>query len=159
MKAHRTFGVVHVLVILLSAGASLGSASEQPANTCPSWGIPIHVHIHGIRNAHGSVKVVLYGPDPETFLVKGKKADKEREPAQENLMTLCVAAPSEGKYVVVVYHDENDNHKFDRNWIGLPVEGFGVSKNPTMFFTPPSFEEAAFDVNGDITNIEVEIKY
>ena len=151
--------MVYFLVLLLSAGASLGSAPEQPANTCPSWGTPIHVHIHGIRNKHGTVKAVLYGPDPETFLVKGKKADKEREPAQDGVMTLCVAAPVRGQYAVVVYHDENDNHHFDRNWMGLPVEGFGISNSPPLFLAPPSFEEAAFDVNGDLTRVEVEIKY
>ncbi|MDH5564877.1 MAG: DUF2141 domain-containing protein, partial [Nitrospirota bacterium] len=131
------------MTMLLSAGVSMGADTQEPANTCPSLGTPIHVHIHGIRNAHGTVKAVLYGPNPQDFLVKGKKADKEREPAQEGSMTLCVAAPDVGKYAVVVYHDENDNHKFDRNWIGLPTEGFGVSNNPTLFLAPPNFEESA----------------
>jgi uncharacterized protein (DUF2141 family) len=36
-------------------------------------------------------------------------------------MTICVAAPEKGQYAVVVYHDENGNHKFDRNWIGFPT--------------------------------------
>jgi uncharacterized protein (DUF2141 family) len=74
-------------------------------------------------------------------------------------MTLCVAAPEKGRYAVVVYHDENDNHKFDRNWIGLPTEGFGVSNNPTFHLAPPNFEESAFDVNGELINIEVNVKY
>ena len=117
----------------------MGTVQQEPANTCPSWGTPIHVHVYGIRNAHGTVKAVLYGSDPNTFLVKGKKAAKEREPAAEGSMTLCVAAPTVGKYAVVVYHDENDNHKFDRNWIGLPIEGFGVPKDPALFFCPSEF--------------------
>ncbi len=137
----------------------MGTVSQGPANTCPSLGTPIHVHIHGIRNAHGTVKAVLYGPNPQDFLVKGKKADKEREPAQEGAMTLCVAAPEKGQYAVVVYHDENANGKFDRNWIGLPTEGFGVSNNPALFLAPPSFKESAFEVNGELMNIQVEVKY
>ena len=96
------------LIMLVSAGVSMGTVPQEPANTCPSWGTPIHVHVHSIRNAQGTVKAVLYGPDPETFLVKGKKADKEREPAEEGSMTLCVAAREKGQYAVVVYHDEND---------------------------------------------------
>lgn len=92
-------------------------------------------------------------------MVKGKKIDKERGPAQKESMTICVAAPEEGQYAVVVYHDENDNHKFDRNWIGLPTEGFGVSNDPILFLALPSFEEATFDVDGDLTNVEVEIQY
>lgn len=147
------------MMMLVSAGANMGTVQQEPANTCPSWGTPIHVHVYGIRNAHGTVKAVLYGPDPSTFLVKGKKADKEREPAEEGSMTLCVVAPTVGKYAVVVYHDENDNHKFDRNWIGFPIEGFGVSNDPTLFLAPPSFEESAFEVNGALTHVDVEVKY
>jgi uncharacterized protein (DUF2141 family) len=151
--------MITFLIMLVSAGASIGTVHQEPSNTCPSLGTSIHVHIHGIRNAQGTVKAVLYGPGPETFLVKGKKTDKEREPAEEGSMTLCVAAPDKGRYAVVVYHDENDNHKFDRNWIGLPTEGFGVSNNPTLFLAPPNFEESAFEVNGELMNIEVEVKY
>jgi len=91
--------------MLVSAGVSIEAFSQDPSNTCPSWGTPIHVHVHGIRNAKGTVKAVLYGTDPNAFLVKGKKADKEREPAQEGSMTLCVAAREKGPYAVVVYHD------------------------------------------------------
>ena len=137
----------------------MGVVTQEPSNKCPSWGIPIHVHIYGIRNAQGTVKAVLYGPDPSTFLVKGKKTDKEREPAEEGMMTLCVAAPQEGKYALVVYHDENDNHKFDRNWIGMPIEGFGISNDPTLFFSPPSFDEVAFAVYGELVMIDVILRY
>ena len=151
--------MISFILLLVSAGVSAGTVPQQPTNTCPSWGTPIHVHVHGIRNAQGTIKAVLYGPDPNTFLVKGKKADKEREPAEEGSLTLCVAAREKGHYAVVVYHDENDNHKFDRNWFGFPIEGFGVSNDPTLFLALPSFEESAFAVNGDLTHVEVEVKY
>ena len=146
-------------LMLVSVGVSAGTVPQEPTNTCPSWGTPIHVLVHGIRNAQGTIKAVLYGPDPNTFLVKGKKADKEREPAEEGSLTLCVAAREKGHYAVVVYHVENDNHKFDRNWFGFPIEGFGVSNDPPIFLALPSFEESAFAVNGDITHVAVEVKY
>lgn len=148
-----------LMVFLLSVSASFGEELQLPVNTCPSEGRTIHIHVHGIKSAAGSLKAVLYGPDPKSFLVKGEKADKEREPAKKGSMTLCVAAPMEGKYAVVVYHDENDNHKFDRNWIGLPTEGFGVSNNPSLFLAAPKFEELSFEVNGEVTHVEVEMKY
>jgi uncharacterized protein (DUF2141 family) len=147
------------VVMLMSAAAGMGGVSQLPVNKCPSEGKPIHVHIHGVRNASGTIKAVLYGPDPKSFLVKGEKADQEREPAQEGTLTLCVAAPELGNYAVVVYHDENDNHKFDRNWIGLPTEGFGVSNNPSLFLAAPKFEESSFDVEGEVTNVDIEMKY
>ncbi len=146
-------------ILLFAIVSSLSIEVQTPLNRCSDSGKPIHVHIHGIRNAHGTVKAVLYGPDPNDFLIKGKKTDKEREPAREGSMTLCVAAPVFGNYAVVVYHDENDNHKFDRNWIGLPSEGFGVSNNPSLFFAAPKFEESSFEVNGELTQIDVDLKY
>ena len=148
-----------ILFLLMSVEVSVGGERREPSNRCPSWGMPIHVYVHGIRNSEGTVKAVLYGPEPETFLVKGKKVDKEREPAEAGLMTLCVGAREKGKHAVVVYHDENDNHKFDRNWIGLPIEGFGVSNDPTFFLAPPSFEESAFEMDGKLTHVDVEMKY
>lgn len=147
------------VVVLMSAAAGFGGVSQLPVNICPSEGKPIHIHVHGIKNAAGSLKAVLYGPDPESFLVKGARADKEREPAQKGSMTLCLAAPMDGKYAVVVYHDENDNHKFDRNLIGLPTEGFGVSNNPSLFLAAPKFEESSFDVEGEVTHVDVDMKY
>ena len=148
-----------LMVFLVSVSGSFGEELQLPVNTCPSEGKAIHVHVHGIKNAAGSLKAVLYGPDPKSFLVKGEKADKEREPAKKGSMTLCVAAPMEGKYAVVVYHDENDNHKFDRNWVGLPTEGFGVSNNPSLFLAAPKFEESSFEVNGEVTHVDVDLKY
>jgi uncharacterized protein (DUF2141 family) len=61
------------------------------------WEAPIYLHVYGIRNALGTVKAILYGPKPEDFWIKGKKIDKEREPAQKESMTICVAAPEEGQ--------------------------------------------------------------
>ena len=71
------------VMVLMSAAASIVGISQVPVNICPSQGKSIHVHVHGLRNAAGTVKVVLYGPDPKSFLVKGEKTDAEREPAIE----------------------------------------------------------------------------
>lgn len=150
---------IFCVVLLFNGLASFGEELQLPVNTCPSEGKPIHIHVHGIKNAAGSLKAVLYGPDPKSFLVKGARADKEREPAKKGSLTLCLAAPMEGKYAVVVYHDENDNHKFDRNLIGLPTEGFGVSNNPSLFLAAPNFEESSFEVNGEVTHVDVDMKY
>ena len=31
---------------------------------------------------------------------------------------------------MVVLHDENSNNKFDRIFVGIPKEGYGVTNNP-----------------------------
>ena len=64
-----------------------------------------------------------------------------------------------GVYAVVIYHDENDNHRFDRAWNGLPAEGFGVSNNPRPFMRPPTLAEAAFEVGSGHRVMKIELRY
>jgi uncharacterized protein (DUF2141 family) len=70
-----------------------------------------------------------------------------------------VILPKPGIYAATAYHDENGNGKFDKNWAGLPVEGSGVSNNPTIFLTPPSHDQAAFAVSNGRTQVEIVLKY
>ena len=67
--------------------------------------------------------------------------------------------PEAGTYSAVAYHDENGNKKFDKNWIGIPTEGFGFSNNPRTFLGPPTHKDAAFHVLGSPTRVEIELKY
>ena len=49
----------------------------------------------------------------------------------------------ESKYAVAIYHDENDNNRFD-TILAIPQEKFGFSNDAKVFFGPPSFDEASF---------------
>lgn len=60
-----------------------------------------------------------------------------------------------GRYAVSVYHDENNNQKIDRGWLGIPVEDYGFSNNPSTLFGPPSFARASFELHYDL---EITIK-
>lgn len=43
-----------------------------------------------------------------------------------------------GKYTITYFHDENGNHKFDTNILGIPKEGYGFSNNALgKYGTPP----------------------
>jgi len=36
----------------------------------------------------------------------------------------------DGVYAVSVFHDENENQKLDKDFVGIPKEGYGASNNP-----------------------------
>jgi len=65
----------------------------------------------------------------------------------------------EGRYAIAVLHDENSNHKLDRNFVGFPKEGFGFSNNPKVHLTAPAFETAAFPVSCAGTEISIHLIY
>ena len=64
-----------------------------------------------------------------------------------------------GSYAVSVFHDANGDNEFNRNFVGMPAEGFGFSRNPEARTGPPEFGDAVFLVAGAETRIEVQLSY
>ena len=65
-----------------------------------------------------------------------------------------------GTYAVSVFHDENDNKKLDKNFVGMPLEGYGVSNNIRHMMSAPEFKESSFQVNGEVDkNIKIRMGY
>lgn len=63
-----------------------------------------------------------------------------------------------GSYAIAVIHDENNNNELDKNIIGIPTEGYGFSNNPTIIMNAPSFEEAKFYLNKEMT-VKIKLNY
>jgi uncharacterized protein (DUF2141 family) len=51
-----------------------------------------------------------------------------------------------GNYAIAVFHDANRNNKMDKNFLGIPSEGYGASKNKLPFASAPSFKDNQFVV-------------
>ncbi len=153
MKNLRAAGLAVTLAAMIPGSGALAAACAQSSDE-------IVVRVSNLRNDAGNVVAVLYGNDPPNFLKRGTKLEKYWQPvAGRGTVDVCLTAPEPGTYAVAVYHDENANVKFDKNWIGLPVEGYGISNNPTIFLVPPSFDEAKFEALIGPTVIPVEIRY
>ena len=56
-------------------------------------------------------------------------------------------------------HDENDNKKMDKNPLGIPKEGFGVSNDPKKKLHMPTFDETKFSFDGTSKVVEITLKY
>ncbi len=52
-----------------------------------------------------------------------------------------------GKYALFIFHDVNENNKLDKNWLGIPKEGYGASRNQLPFAAAPAFEPNSFILN------------
>ena len=64
-----------------------------------------------------------------------------------------------GRYGIVVIHDENGNHKLDRNLFGYPKEGFGFANNPKIGLSAASFKDASVNVGCPETQVEIQLIY
>ncbi|SPD73358.1 hypothetical protein PITCH_A1800044 [uncultured Desulfobacterium sp.] len=64
-----------------------------------------------------------------------------------------------GTYAVGIFHDENSNTQMDKNFLGIPTEGYGASMDARGKLGPPSFEDAKFVVDKEIVKIEIRMVY
>ena len=64
-----------------------------------------------------------------------------------------------GTYAISVFHDENNNQKMDKNFLGIPKEGYGASKNKLPFASAPDFDDNKFQVlQNTITNLTIRLR-
>jgi uncharacterized protein (DUF2141 family) len=65
-----------------------------------------------------------------------------------------------GAYAVAVVDDQNGDRKLNSDFFGIPKEGFGISKNPTVSIVTgtPKFRDASFVVNKN-TKVNIQMKY
>ncbi|HZW26561.1 MAG TPA: DUF2141 domain-containing protein [Gallionella sp.] len=63
-----------------------------------------------------------------------------------------------GEYAVAVFVDMNGNGKLDRNFIGIPGEPTGTSRDAQGRFGPPKFKDAAFKVGEGVTSQTIHIR-
>jgi outer membrane protein len=62
-----------------------------------------------------------------------------------------------GNIAVLVYVDENENGRLDKNFIGIPKESLGISNNYRPK-GPPAFDRAKFSVSeGESASIDIEV--
>jgi uncharacterized protein (DUF2141 family) len=93
------------------------------------------------------------------------------EAFRENKPFRCVSVPLSGKkasvtfeqvpdgeYAVLVFHDANNNNKMDKNFLGIPSEGYGASKNNLPFAGAPTFEGNRFPVKGGAVRLGIRLR-
>lgn len=116
------------------------------------------VHIDGFRNQKGDAGVTVF-KSPDGWPENNDKAFLHGgHPFSGDKTTVELQVPP-GRYAVAVLHDENSNHKLDRNMFGWPKEGFGFSNNPKVNLTAPNFNTAAFQVNCPVTETTIHLIY
>ena len=112
-----------------------------------------------LRNSTGQVICTLFN-SPAAFPSDSNKAVGQMAvPIKDDAAVCSFGGLAPGTYALVTFHDENGNGKFDRNWLGMPKEGFAFSNNVRPVFSPPSFKAAAFDYAGGDLWLTVTMRY
>lgn len=117
----------------------------------------LSVDVAHLRSAKGSLRICLTA-DPANFPGCVDDADALTRSVPASQTSIQFDGLPVGAYAIAVIHDENNNHKLD-TFAGIPREGFGFSRNPTVTFGPPRFAAARFTVTGDADVQQVRMRY
>ena len=149
------------IAVAMSLLGCFVQAGPAPLDAQTSPVSALTVHVIGARNTKGRIGVVLFR-SAEGFPNDTSKAIHQQS---VNIDSNTLSAEttfrnlSYGTYAVSVLHDENGNGKMDKNFMGIPKEGYGASNNPRKRMGPPGFDEAKFSVTQPAQMIEIRLIY
>lgn len=145
-------------LLLVGSWSSLAMAEAIPCDSSATQ-VRLRVQVMGVAKPRGNVTMTVYPDSSERFLAKGGKLARQRVPAQMPATSACFVLPAAGQYAIAIYHDVNDDHDFNRTFVGMPNEGFGFSRNPKTRLGLPSLSEVRFAAAAGDNPVEIRLTY
>lgn len=131
---------------ILLAGLLLAASLPTPAAT-------IEVRVSNVEGGKGKINIAVC--DRERFLKQC--AYSASVPPQDGETVVSLKDIPAGTWAVLAYQDENGNRQLDRNFLGIPKENYGFSRDAVGQFGPPGFEAAAIEVNEGTTVARIRL--
>lgn len=89
--------------------------------------------------------------DGKNFLKNGNQVAAAIKKVTAGKMVFVFDNLPAGDYAFVAYQDIDRNKSMKKNFIGYPIEPFGISNNPSLLFGPPSFNESKVKITAEKT--------
>jgi uncharacterized protein (DUF2141 family) len=109
--------------------------------------VTLKVEITNVKAAQGKLLIGIYRPE-EKF-GEGKPAITDIIEVKTKGSKTATFELQPGKYALALYHDLNGNGELDKNFMGIPKEPYGFSKDFRPKFSAPSFDDCVFEVTGE----------
>ncbi|MGB0864721.1 MAG: DUF2141 domain-containing protein, partial [Saprospiraceae bacterium] len=64
-----------------------------------------------------------------------------------------------GNYAAAIVHDLDNDSEIDKNWLGVPTEGYGFSMIGKPGLWIPTFKQSIFKIAEEIKKIQIKLYY
>ncbi len=118
----------------------------------------INIEVKNLKNTVGKVSIGLYNKS-ENFTIVSKVYKGVHLNIGSHTLSYTFKEIPNGIYAVSVFHDENSNNKLDKNFLGIPKEGYGFSNNAKATLLAPSFNDAKFKLSTQTVNLNIKMEY
>ncbi|WP_017652348.1 DUF2141 domain-containing protein [Fortiea contorta] len=142
-----------VIVAALASLSSVKIAQALPTQT-------LTVVVSGIQHKKGQICIGVYNkeqgfPDNTSGLAQSACTKITGSVLRQKFFGL-----KPGNYAVAIVDDQNSDRQLNKDFFGIPTEGFGISNNPTVSVQTgsPEFRDAKFLLNKN-TTVNITVKY
>jgi uncharacterized protein (DUF2141 family) len=142
-----------LLIAILVSASFTKIANAQPTTT-------LTVVVNGIKHQKGELCIGIYSNE-KGFPLSTKNVVKSAcKQITGTSIKQQFTGMKPGTYAVAVVDDQNGDRKLNRDFFGIPKEGFGISNNPTVSITTgtPTFSKARFSLLKN-TTVNIDMKY
>lgn len=119
----------------------------------------VETEITNFENSKGSCQVCLFN-DAASFTGEGGAPYRcVQVPVTGKKVQAVFEGVPAGTYALFVLHDANNNRRMDKNFMGIPREGYGASRNKLPFAAAPTFNDNKFTVqNHSAVRLSVRLR-
>jgi len=129
------------LIKNIALGIALANATSALAGRADA--ADLTVEVKNIRVAEGNIMIAVYNK-ADAFLSEEGMMVGMKLPAKTDGVSHTFTGLDAGTYAVSVFHDLNADGELDSNFLGIPKEPVGMSRDARGKFGPPKFKDAAF---------------
>ncbi|MFN6461382.1 MAG: DUF2141 domain-containing protein [Nostoc sp. DedVER02] len=142
-----------VLLATLVSLSFVKTVNAEPTET-------LSVVVNGIQHKKGEICFRVYATEKGFPMSNSKGSQSGCAKITGNSVKKEFSGLKPGTYAVAVVDDQNGDRKLNKDFFGIPTEGFGISKNPTVSIQTgtPKFRDASFVVNKN-TTVNITMKY
>ncbi|MFN6529227.1 DUF2141 domain-containing protein [Nostoc sp. ChiSLP03a] len=149
----KLFQLSHVLLATLASISFAKTVNAEPTAT-------LNVVVNGIHHKKGEICFRVYANEKGFPMSSTSEAQSGCAKITGTSVKKEFFGLKPGTYAVAVVDDQNGDRKLNKDFFGIPKEGFGISKNPTVSIQTgtPKFRDASFVVNKN-TTVTIIMKY
>ncbi len=118
--------------------------------------VSAEITISNLKSTQAPVFLAVYQA-PDSFLdEKNMYKGAGQSPEGSENVTLLVNLPA-GDYALAVFQDMNGNRKLDTNFLEIPVEPYGFSRNFKPRFSAPDFKDCQVQINREQHKLSIKL--
>jgi len=124
-----------------------------------AWAQHVKLKVTEVKSTKGKIVIILF-KDHETF--EEEKSFRRIAFSKDSLKNGSIElyfTIEPGVYGITLLDDEDSNGVMNKNFIGIPKEGFGFSNYYLTKMRLPHFDEFKTKINAGINTVLVRVKY